>query len=429
MDLSNLSQYSYLAFLAPIVLFWNQARGIVEKCFRFFIRTDVIEPPILAKEFTKEIFSKHKPMTWGNKTYAYHYYDFLKNFGHSADIFYVRRGFFLIFYRNIFPVIVSPANNGYSVKVTYFCFTINTKKILEEACHKIYTDNSYKVTKFYISEVSGRESVEANLLSASSAARGSTPIEAATKQSPSPNYFEPQVLSKNTELLLVTHDNLGIELKNKNIAYYWQKEGLFLKNSIKHWLENRNWFYDRSIIHRRGCILYGKPGTGKTKMILECAKHLDIPIIKVNISNMSEQEFSDIYFKAENPCVFLIEDIDVVFNFRENVLAKNNRVKSLITFDSFINVLGGAKQRDGIYVIVTTNKIETMDPSLLRAGRLDLKIEVGDLDEGGRRFVASNILKDWPELIEKMVIENQNITVAEFENKCIELAIDKFYNG
>lgn len=426
-DPTSLTSLGFLAFLAPVILFWNQTKSIAYKCFSFFVRTDNIEPPILARNLIDELFSKNKHFTWGNKSYSFWTNDYIKSIGHNADIFLLKRSFFVVFYRKIFPIIISAKSQSGGIKVTYLFFTINIRKILERICSRIYSSDTYKVSKFYVNEAYGKDirpdeiSLSKQNINESSAPAGYS-LEA--------QYIDPYVLNKHSEYLFTNYSDIGFSKESKKELYYWQKEGIHLRNSIKHWLDKRGWFYDRGITYRRGCLLYGKPGTGKTKMILESAKYLDIPIMKANISNMSEREFSDLYYKLDNPSILLIEDIDVIFNLRENLLAKNNRTKSLISFDSLINIIGGAKQKDGIYIIITTNKFDSIDPSLLRAGRLDLKIEVGNLDEDGRHYIAKNVLRDFTAgEIDEIVDRYQEITAAEFENKCIEMAVDRFYNN
>lgn len=161
-------------------------------------------------------------------------------------------------------------------------------------------------------------------------------------------------------------------------------------------------------------------------MIIECAKKHGLPVRKLNISNMSNSEFIEA-FEYENleGQIVLMEDIDNVFNLRENVLAKSTHTKQLLSFDTFINAIGGIKAANGSFVVVTSNFPEKLDAAMVRSGRIDAHIEVGPLCKNGRLFVAQNILRDWPNLVDKLVDECDNIVAAEFENRCIELAIQE----
>jgi ATP-dependent 26S proteasome regulatory subunit len=143
---------------------------------------------------------------------------------------------------------------------------------------------------------------------------------------------------------------------------------------------------------------------------------------------MSDKEFREAYHTNGERCgIILIEDIDAIFNGRENVLAKTNRTKSLLSFDTLINTIQGVTQNNGIFLIITTNHREKLDPSLIRPGRIDVQIEVKSLDVEGRQFIAANILRDWKDLQDKLVNECEGCTAAEVENKAVEMALTKFY--
>ena len=141
---------------------------------------------------------------------------------------------------------------------------------------------------------------------------------------------------------------------------------------------------------------------------------------------MSNSEFIKAFeFENSSGQIVLLEDLDATFNMRTNILAKSTHTKQLLSFDTLINTIGGIKAANGSFVIITTNHIENLDPALTRAGRIDAKIEIGPLCEDGRKFVAQNILRDWPNLVDKAIKECDNMVAAEFENYCIELAIQE----
>jgi chaperone BCS1 len=143
---------------------------------------------------------------------------------------------------------------------------------------------------------------------------------------------------------------------------------------------------------------------------------------------MSDEEFVKNYnVGSEKSMIILLEDLDVLFNLRENALAQTSKTKNLLSFDTLINTIAGIKRNDGIFLIITVNDISRCDPALIRPGRCDMKIEVGPLDRKGREFIARNILKGYPELIESIILTGEGKVAAEFENDCIELALREFY--
>jgi ATP-dependent 26S proteasome regulatory subunit len=242
-------------------------------------------------------------------------------------------------------------------------------------------------------------------------------------------YFFHDWLGNKGEYLGIQYSDIGEENKKKSESYFWTEEALKLKDEIAFWKNNSNWFNERGIVHRQGALLTGGPGTGKTQMVLQIAKTLSIPVKKINISNMSDQEFQNAYNRGPEKCmIILLEDIDCVMDLRINTLAEKSKTKNLLSFDTLLNTIGGIKRNDGFFLIVTVNDFSKCDPALIRPGRCDIKLEIGPLCDDGRKFIAQNILRDWPNIIDEVVAQTSGKTAAETEHYCIELAIDKFYS-
>lgn len=121
--------------------------------------------------------------------------------------------------------------------------------------------------------------------------------------------------------------------------------------------------YDKlDISYKRGCILYGEPGNGKTAMLREIIRRLPTEIIKVimnsNIENFTAVLNELINFLNGKKALIIIEDID-------SLLRKVNR-------SELLNVLDGVNTSSGIYMVGTTNYIEDIDPAFVnRSGRFD----------------------------------------------------------
>lgn len=428
MDFNNLTLF---AAFGSLVAFWQQIKGFISRIFSFFIRGDVIADSGQAINFLREILPDTKLFYWGNNTYLCENLNFPAQKVWANVIFSYFKSYPAIYKRR--PIILSESGQC-GLKVTYLAGTFPMAKILEKVNQKEWSktlENSHeKHNNFYIIEVSGSD--EAIVPPSSGRNSKTSSLEASAPQAPdgggSRGIFGNSYTLAQYGKYFGQHYSAtqNIYCEENNESYFWSAEAKKLDREISFWMENRKWYCDRNLSWRRGALLYGKPGSGKTKLVLKCAEKHGIPVRKLNISNMSNSEFTKA-FEVENSDgqIILLEDLDATFKMRTNVLAESTHTKQLLSFDTLINIIGGIKAANGSFVIITTNHIENLDPALTRAGRIDAKIEIGPLCEDGRRFVAQNILRDWPNLVDKSVKECENMVAAEFENYCIELAIQE----
>lgn len=156
-------------------------------------------------------------------------------------------------------------------------------------------------------------------------------------------------------------------------SYALSPEAADARNDFRRWCQLKQWYLDRGIPWRRGHLYYGPPGTGKTALVRALAQEADMPVFAYDLSTLSNDEFRYAWMDMQEsaPCIALIEDIDGVFHGRDNVLAALDGMRSSLTFDCLLNALGGIQTADGIFVVITTNKPDTLDNALGRPGRID----------------------------------------------------------
>ena len=205
------------------------------------------------------------------------------------------------------------------------------------------------------------------------------------------------------------------------------------------WLANEKWFRSKSIPWRRGWLLHGIPGTGKSTLTRALGMAFDLPVYIFDLSGMTNNDFVASWEKmlSNTPCIALIEDIDAEFDGRRYVGSNNaNSTLPHLTFDCLLNCISGVKQADGVFLIVTTNHIEKLDPALgipdkdgksSRPGRIDKAIHLGLMAESQRLLLAKHILSDYPESVEQTVKDGEGETAAQFQNRCAQLALSKFW--
>lgn len=202
------------------------------------------------------------------------------------------------------------------------------------------------------------------------------------------------------------------------------------------WLRSEEWFRERGVPWRRGVLLYGGPGTGKTSLLRAIAEFLDVPIFVLDLGTMNNQELKQNWSSAVTsaPCMVAIEDIDGIFHGRENTMGENG---GGLTFDALLNTIDGLDRANGVLLAITTNRIDKVDPALgrpiegtqdsTRPGRIDRVIEMLNPDEDGRRKIALRILRDWPDMIEQVVMDGSLDSGAQFQNRCTVTAQDLFW--
>lgn len=143
-----------------------------------------------------------------------------------------------------------------------------------------------------------------------------------------------------------------------------------IKADIDYWKEERVMYDKLSVPYKRGFLFYGDPGNGKSAVAGAIAEHLRYDIYSLSLSHLRDVDLRNVISQVPNNSVLLIEDIDSFYNGREQ-LGENK-----VTFSTFLNVLSGVSSADNIITIFTTNKLDTIDPALLRSSRCDVVIEI-----------------------------------------------------
>lgn len=143
----------------------------------------------------------------------------------------------------------------------------------------------------------------------------------------------------------------------------------------------------------RGIILYGPPGTGKTLLAKAVAGEAGVPFYAVSGSDFVQVyvgvgagRVRDLFKKArENgKCVIFIDEIDALGKKRDSGIDGGGNDERDQTLNALLAEMSGFKRNEGIVVIGATNRLDVLDPALLRPGRFDRHIEVGLPDVKGR---------------------------------------------
>ncbi len=425
MELQNIAIF---AAAGSLFAFWGQVKGFIVRVLSLVVRCDKVSNYWLSESLLREILPDTKLIRWGNNDYMTNSFYLGRKKFYCNIIFSYFKSYPAI-YKKI-PIIISESGEQ-GISITYLAGTFPFAAILEKVSNQEMelNEKSYKkkANNFYICELNGKD---AEFHKSPTPSEGATASNALSGSSGEPNkgiLSQPHILRNHGKYFGPPYSELEyIQPEEQNADYFWSKEALELDSEITFWQENRNWYRERNLAWRRGALLSGKCGTGKSKMVIKCAEKHGICVRRINISNMSNTEFLEAYSSGSTgEAIVLIEDICAIFSQRSNTLAANSQNKQLVSFDTMINAIGGIKAASGIFTILTANEPEKLDSAMVRSGRIDAKIEVGPLCEEGRKFIAQNILRDWPNLVAESVRTCDGYVAAEFENYCIELAIQE----
>merc|ERR1719224_82193 len=149
-------------------------------------------------------------------------------------------------------------------------------------------------------------------------------------------------------------------------------------------LEHPEMFQNIGIEAPKGVLLYGPPGTGKTLLARAVANNIDASFLKVVASAIVDKYIGESarliremfgYANDHQPCIIFMDEIDAIGGrrFSEGTSADREIQRTLM---ELLNQLDGFETLGKVKMVMATNRPDTLDPGLLRPGRLDRKIEI-----------------------------------------------------
>lgn len=193
-----------------------------------------------------------------------------------------------------------------------------------------------------------------------------------------------------------------------------------VEQDVKAFLQRRQWYADRGIPYRRGYLLHGPPGSGKTSYIQALAGSLSYDICLLNLSErgLGDDKLNHLLSNAPERSFILIEDVDAAFNKR--VQTSEDGYQSSVTFSGFLNALDGVASGEERIIFMTTNHLGKLDPALIRPGRVDLSVLVDNASPTQARTLFTRFYSGsetvQPELVECMGQQVEELTTKEVSN-------------
>ncbi len=186
----------------------------------------------------------------------------------------------------------------------------------------------------------------------------------------------------------------------------------------------------------KGVLLVGPPGTGKTLLAKAVAGEAGVPFFSISGSDFVEMfvgvgasRVRDLFEDAKRnaPCIVFIDEIDAVARRRGTGMGGGHDEREQ-TLNQMLVEMDGFGINEGIIVMAATNRVDILDPAIMRPGRFDRKIHVGRPDIGGREEILNVHAKNKPlgdDVDLKQIAQTTaGFTGADLENLLNEAAIN-----
>ncbi len=229
------------------------------------------------------------------------------------------------------------------------------------------------------------------------------------------------------------------DLNMSNVAgMVEEKEEL---KEIVQFLSDPKSFADMGARIPKGIILVGSPGTGKTLLAKAVAGEAKVPFFSISGSDFVEMyvgvgaaRVRDMFEEAKrnSPCIIFIDEIDAVARRRGTGLGGSHDEREQ-TLNQMLVEMDGFSPNQGIIVMAATNRVDILDPAIMRPGRFDRKIVVGKPDVVAREAIlklhAKNKHLDKDVDLKRVAQTTAGYTGADLENLLNEAAISAVMAG
>ena len=185
----------------------------------------------------------------------------------------------------------------------------------------------------------------------------------------------------------------------------------------------------------KGVLLEGPPGTGKTLLAKAVAGEAGVPFFSISGSDFVEMfvgvgasRVRDLFEEAKHnaPCIVFIDEIDAGARRRGTGMGGGHDEREQ-TLNQLLVEMDGFGVNEGIIVMAATNRVDILDPAILRPGRFDRKVAVGTPDVGGREEILKGHAKNKPlgddVNLQQLAQTTAGFTGADLENLLNEAAI------
>lgn len=169
-------------------------------------------------------------------------------------------------------------------------------------------------------------------------------------------------------------------------------EGARVLADMERFIARREWYASRGIPYRRGYLFFGLPGSGKTSLARSLAHELGLTLFVLDLSSArtTDQQLFALLAQVPPRSMVLVEDVDRTRPVAtQAAMAKADKPTDGggATISGLLNAVDGPTSGEGRVLVFTTNNPDTLDPALLRPGRVDYRLEFRAADRGQAREI------------------------------------------
>ena len=242
------------------------------------------------------------------------------------------------------------------------------------------------------------------------------------------NQLQREAMKTNITYLVDTEE--GMEKKTYGAGTQIERKDVLLDENLKNDLfrsideffrDGGAFFKEYGLPYKRGILLYGSPGNGKTTLVRSITGTTDAPVVYWQITEFTgSHSVQEVFNTVERlaPAILVIEDID----------SMPEHMRS-----TFLNILDGVHVRDGLFIIGTTNYPERIDPALInRAGRFDSTYEIKSPTQKVRKLYIEKLDRKKilsTEQVEEIAKQTKGLSVSQLNELYMSIALTYHYEA